>query len=222
MIDKKRKKAVIFGTESFAEVVDYYLTMDSKYDIVAFTDESKKEEFKGRPVVPFDNVEKFYSPEEFELFVAIGARKMNNLRKQFMDATKEKGFKLLSYICSKSVYWGDKTSIEENVFVFENNTVQPFVSIGRGTILWSGNHIGHHSQIGTHCFITSHVVVSGHCKIGSQTFLGVNSTISDGIVVGEKNLIGPNSFIQKNTPNNAVYLSEPTKKFNKDSGVFFK
>ena len=36
-------------------------------------------------------------------------------------------------------------------------------SIGNNTIIWSGNHIGHHSKIGNNCFISSHVVVSGFC-----------------------------------------------------------
>ena len=36
------------------------------------------------------------------------------------------------------------------------------VRIGNDVVLWSGNHIGHDSTIGDHCFIASHVVVSGN------------------------------------------------------------
>ena len=51
--------------------------------------------------------------------------------------------------------------IGENCFIFEDNTIQPFVKIGDDVVLWSGNHIGHHAEIGDHCFISSHVVISG-------------------------------------------------------------
>ena len=55
----------------------------------------------------------------------------------------------------------------DNCFILEDNTVQPFVRIGSNVTLWSGNHIGHDSTIGDHCFISSHVVVSGHVDIGT-------------------------------------------------------
>lgn len=67
----------------------------------------------------------------------------------------------------------------DNCFVFENQTIQPFVKIGNDVIIWSGNHIGHHSMIGDHCFISSHVVISGNVKIEPYCFLGVNSSIRD-------------------------------------------
>ena len=34
---KKTKKAILFGTSGQAEVMDYLLTVDSEYEIVAFT-----------------------------------------------------------------------------------------------------------------------------------------------------------------------------------------
>ena len=55
--------------------------------------------------------------------------------------------------------------------------MQPFVRIGSNVTLWSGNHIGHDSTVGDHCFISSHVVVSGHVEIGRNCFIGVNATL---------------------------------------------
>jgi acyl-[acyl carrier protein]--UDP-N-acetylglucosamine O-acyltransferase len=69
-----------------------------------------------------------------------------------------------------------KYPIGENCFIFEDNTIQPFVRIEDNVILWSGNHIGHHSTIKSHNFISSHVVVSGQCTIEPNCFIGVNST----------------------------------------------
>ena len=65
--------------------------------------------------------------------------------------------------------------------------------------LWSGNHIGHDSTIGDHCFISSHVVVSGHVDVGPSCFIGVNATLRNSIAIGERTLIGAGAVIMKNT-----------------------
>ena len=218
------KKSVIFGTGGFAEVVSFLLSRDSEYEVVGFTatgDSINADEVFEKPLVPFETVEQVYSPTEHHLFIAVGYAKLNQLRARFCAEAKAKGYHLLSYISSKCTYWGSE-KIGDNVFIFEDNTIQPFVSIGNGSILWSGNHIGHHSSIGEYCFITSHVVVSGHCSIGSYSFLGVNATISEDTKVGQSNLIGPGSLIQKDTGRGEVYVAERTKKFPKDSSRFFR
>lgn len=220
---EKTKKAIIFGTARFAEVVDFYLTHDSEYEVAAFTvsGNDSLDSFCGKPVVSFEDVQKKYSPAEYEMFVAIGCRKMNLLRQDFCKDARNKGYKLLSYICSKAICW-EKDKIGDNVFVFENNVIQPFVSIGDGTILWSGNHIGHHSTIGEYCFITSHVVISGDCIIKDRCFIGVNATFHDGLTIGEATLIGAGSLISENTEDNSVYLTKATDKHKARSERFFK
>ena len=71
------------------------------------------------------------------MFVAVGYRKLNQLREQYCAEARAKGYRLLSYLCSKATHWGD-TRLGDNVFVFEDNTLQPFVQIGNGTILLEG------------------------------------------------------------------------------------
>lgn len=151
------KRAILFGTGSFAEVVDFYLGADSDYRVEAFTvsaDALASPSFLGRPVTPFETVEAIYPPAEYDMFVAVGYAKLNRVRERFCGEARAKGYRLLNYVCSKATQWG-RTEMGDNIFVFEDNSLQPFTAIGDGTILWSGNHIGHHSRIGRHCFITS-------------------------------------------------------------------
>ena len=218
------KSAVVFGTGSFAELVRFYLTRDSDYEVVAFTatgDAIRQSEFRGLPVIAFEEIEEAYPPDDHEMFIAIGYKQLNRVREGFVNEAKAKGYALLSYISSKASCWGD-TKIGENCFIFEDNTIQPFVTIGDDTILWSGNHVGHHSSIGPHCFITSHVVISGHCQVGSHCFIGVNATIADDTAIADRNIIGPGTLIQKDTGPDEVYVAERTKKFAKDSSRFFR
>lgn len=211
-------KVVIFGTGSFAELVHFYLTHDSDHQVVAFTasrNQIGKTEFCGLPVVAFEDVGRMYPPGGYKMYVAVGYRKVNRVRAALYEEAKGKGYELVTYVSSRCTNWAK--SIGDNCFIFEDNTVQPFVTIGNDVVLWSGNHIGHHSTIEDHCYVTSHVVVSGHVRIGPYCFLGVNATLRDSITIAESCVIGAGALIMKSTAPKQVYLGERTKPFAKTS-----
>ena len=209
------KKIVVFGTGLFAEVVHEYLENDPRYKIAAFTADSDyvggDEKFLGKPLIPFEEVDTHYPPEEHLMFIAIGYSRVNRVRKKKFLEAKRKGYKLLTYVSPHAFLWRT-VKLGENVFVFENNVVQPFVEIGDNTILWSGNHIGHHTKIGSHVFISSHVVISGNCRVGDHTFMGVNSTVIEGIKIAHDNIIGASTLIIEDTEPGGVYVGMPAKK----------
>jgi sugar O-acyltransferase (sialic acid O-acetyltransferase NeuD family) len=207
------RKVVIFGTASFAQCVYFYLTHDSDHEVVAFTAHQnllQEKEFMGLPVVPFERVEQEFPPDAFAMYLAVGAKNVNRVRATIYADAKRKGYTLISYMSSKCTHWGD-TRIGDNCFIFEDNTIQPFVTVGNNVVIWSGNHIGHNATIGDHCFITSHVVISGHVRVGPYSYLGVNATIRDNINIGEACIIGAGALIMKSTKDRQVYIGERTK-----------
>lgn len=203
---------MIFGTGSFAEVAHFYFTHDSDYDVVAFTADAshvQQEELLGLPVVAFEEVAERFPPASAEMFIAVGYAGVNRVRAERYDRAKELGYRLATYVSSKATTWPG-LDVGDNSFVFEDNTIQPFVHIGNDVVLWSGNHIGHHSTIGDHCFVTSHVVVSGNVTVGPNCFLGVNATIRDSIEIGEACVIGAAAVIMKSTGDREVYAPART------------
>jgi len=61
----KYNKLIIFGTSSFAEIAHEYFSYDSGYKVEAFTVEKDfmtSSSFKDKELVPFEEVEKKYSP----------------------------------------------------------------------------------------------------------------------------------------------------------------
>lgn len=213
------KKVIIFGVLDTAELAHYYLTNDSPYVVEAFTvsrEYLKDPEFKPRgslrsyPVVPFEDLESIYPPSEYFFFVPMTGVKMNTIRKKIYEEGKKKGYEFISYVSSKATTFGNE--IGENCFILEDNTIQPFTSIGDNVVLWSGNHIGHHGRIDSHVFFTSHVVMSGHCHIKERAWIGVNATIRDFTTVGEGCLIAMGSLITKSTEDGSFYLGTPAKK----------
>jgi sugar O-acyltransferase (sialic acid O-acetyltransferase NeuD family) len=208
-----KKKIVIFGPGDFGQVVHFYLTHDSPYEVVAFTahrDKIKKNELFELPVIPFEDLEIQYSPAKYSMFIAIPYTNLNQTRAKIFEEAKKKGYELITYVNSKAITW-EGVEIGENCFILENNVIQPFVKIGNDVIIWSGNHIGHHTVIKDHCFLASHVVISGKVIIEPYCFLGVNSTIRDGINIASKNVIGAGAVILKGTKENEVYLNNSTE-----------
>lgn len=198
----KTKKLILFGDSAFAEIAYEYFTYDSEYEVVAFTvtkEFLKKEILFDLPVIAFEEIQTNYPPGAHEMHIALVYNNMNRIRIQFYNEAKQKGYTLASYISSRSFVWKN-VELGDNCFVFEDNTIQPFVKIGNDNVFWSGNHIGHHSVIGSHNFISSHVVISGFCTIGSSNFMGVNSTMGNNLAIGDDCLIG-----------SAVHIIRPVK-----------
>jgi sugar O-acyltransferase (sialic acid O-acetyltransferase NeuD family) len=207
------KKIIVFGISDAAQLSHYYFTHDSNWDVEAFSVDSaylpEDKVFCGLPVVPFENVENIYPPDKYSFFVALGYSNLNQVRKEKYQAAKAKGYELVSYVSSKATVLNDGL-IGENCFILEDNTIQPFVSIGNNVTLWSGNHIGHHTRIDDHCFLASHIVVSGRVHIQESCFIGVNATFRDHITVGEKCIIGAGSLILSNVDGGGVYVGSAT------------
>ena len=220
----KRKKLVIIGDSAFAEVAYECFTHDSSYEVVGFSVESSylsMNEMFGLPIISFENIEDHFSPDEVEFYAALVYSQLNRLRTRLYKAAKAQGYKPASYISSRAFVWNN-VEIGEHCFIFENNTIQPFVRIGSNVVLWSGNHIGHHSTIQDNCFIASHVVVSGFCDIGRSTFIGVNATLANNIVIGEDNWIGPGVTIVRNTEPNQLFKGEQPEPAKISALRFFK
>ena len=209
-----KKSLVIFGSGDIAQLAHFYFSSDSEYEVVAFTvnaDYMEDVVFCGLPVIAFEEIASRYSPEQYELFIALSYSKLNAVRKEkYLDA-KEMGYRLASFISSRATVLNDGR-IGENCFIFEDNTIQPFVTIGNNVTLWSGNHIGHHSTIKDHCFIASHVVISGGVEIGEQCFIGVNATLRDHIKVGEKCVIGASALLLADAEPKGVYIGAATER----------
>lgn len=207
------KSLVVVGTGPFAEIAALYFETFQRREIVAHAVSERpvgQRSFRGRPLVDFPQLLEEYPPDRVDCFVAIGYRNMNRHRMRVAEHLMSDGYNLATFVHPSVNIWPD-SRIGTNVFIFEDNTVQPFVDIGDGSVLWSGNHIGHHSVVGRYVFIASHVVVSGSCRIGDGVFLGVNSTIHDGVTIGEFALIGAGALISRDVSDRAVVSPAATR-----------
>jgi sugar O-acyltransferase (sialic acid O-acetyltransferase NeuD family) len=150
------------------------------------------------------------------MFIAIAYGRMNRDRAGTYARARDLGYTLMSYVSSKCTFLTDEP-VGDNCFILEDNTIQPFVTIGSNVTIWSGNHIGHDSVIEDHCYIASHVVVSGHVRVGAYSFIGVNATLRNSITLAPQTLVGAGAVIMKDTIAKGVYLPKRAELFRLNS-----
>ena len=200
-------KIIIFGTGEFAQEIFQYIEKFSKLKVVAFTIHKefiKEKKLYEKPIIPFEEIENNYSPNEVSMIICIGFSKMNKKRERVFLEVKKKNYKLENFIHPSNYIW-DELEIGENCIILENNVIRPHVKIGNNVIIENNNVISHHCIIKDNCYITSQAIVAGHVTIESNCFLGINCTIRNRIKIEKESLIGAGAVILKNTKEKEVY-----------------
>ena len=206
---------VVFGTGAFAELADYYFTHDSDHVVSAFTVDAayaREPTFRGRPVVAFEEVHRSFPPSTHGMFVAVGLRNVNGARARKTAEAEAKGYRLVSFLSSKADVGRDMI-LKPNTMIMERAGIQPFVEIGRNTIVWSMTRIGFHTRIGDHCWLVS-PIFGESVTVGDYTFVGLNATVAPGVHIGRSNVIGAGALIVRDTKDDEVYrgaVSRPAR-----------
>lgn len=208
-----RRRLVLVGAGEFAQIACEYFEHDSPYEVAAFSVEREylsQPTLADRPVVEYETLEDSYPAKDYDVFVAIPASQLNRLRTRFYHDARRRGYRLATYVSSRAFVWRNAV-VGDNCFIFENNVIQPFVTIGNNCILWSGNHVGHRTILRDNVFVASHAVISGYCDIGENCFIGVNATFNDQVKVAQDNVIGAGALVTRDTEPGRIYVGSPAR-----------
>lgn len=210
---------VIFGAADMARMAHHAFTHDSPHDVAGFVVDRefrRGDHFLGLPLSDWEDASVAYPPADFTMFVAIGYTRMNAVRREKYAAAKAAGYRLASYVSSHCRYLSSAPP-GDNCMIFEDTTIQPFVTIGNNVTVWSGSVIAHDSVIEDHCFLAPRVAVAGHVRVGERSFVGINATIRNSVTIAPQTLVGAGAVIVKDTTPKGVYLSVPARLSGKSS-----
>lgn len=193
------KKIIIFGLTDLALRVSHHILQDSQYEVVAYTVERKymQEQFLNKPVVPFENIEKYYPPESFGMLICVGYTSMNKVRERIFSEAKVKGYRIMSYIHPTATISTD--TMGEGTIIFERVIIGQFVKLGAMNVFDIGTVISHHSEIGDFNYFAPSVAMAGYATVGKNCFFGVNSTIRNKVSISDYTLVGAGCYISKDT-----------------------
>lgn len=205
-------KVVIYGTGHHAELVAQEMKRYKLYDVVAFTVKKEyfnKTELNGLAVVPYEGLNENFPPEDFKLFIAIGAQYVNRARENIFKEAKKLGYTLANYINPGSLL-PENLIVGENVYIDISCGISEFVEIGDNVTIITSK-IGHHCKIGDNSFISGSIL-AGNVKVEKNVFIGLGSSIGPNITLGHHTVIGVGCAITKNTDPASVYLNKSTEK----------
>jgi sugar O-acyltransferase (sialic acid O-acetyltransferase NeuD family) len=224
MTSAQTKLVIFFGIGKIAEVIHYYATEECNINIAAFVVDKKyksTDSFLGLPVIDFEEVQKLFPPEQFDMFIAIGYHEMNSLRELKCNEAIDKGYTLINII-SPNCKLPKHTKIGYNCFIMPPAIIHPCVSIGNNVFVWSGGLIGHHSIINDNVWITSCANIGGNVSIGKNTFIAINATIGHSVAIGANCFLGANSLVTKKLEDDKVVIAESSKPIKLTSKQFLK
>lgn len=194
------KNIIIFGNGDFARLLKYYIDIDDKREVEAFTVDRKyidRTEFYGKPVEAFEEIERKYPPDQYEILIAIGNSKMNTVREDIFRKCKAKGYTIASYIHSScSVHSED---IGEGNILLENCLIYPYARIGSGNLLWDHVLISHDCTVGDFNTFSSYADLCGYVKIGNNGYFGKHCILNDFMEIADYTLVGAAAYAKKNT-----------------------
>ena len=181
------KPLVIFGAGPFSELMLHHFREDTGAEVVALTvdrDYIGTSQLHGLPVLAFEDLENTFPPDRYDLFFAIGYKRMRD-RERMFHRVQSRGYKLVNFVSSHSLVQGLQGMGDNNV-VIGNAVIEPYCMIGHNNIFWSGAVVCHGSRVGNHNFLAAGTILGGDCHVGDRCFLGFGATVLDKVNIATR------------------------------------
>lgn len=218
------KEVIVFGAGKIAEVVYDYLSRDSDLRVAAFCVDAayrRDEQFLGLPLVSFEEAPQRFSPDRFQMVMALGYHECNALRRRKFAEAGEAGYRFASYVSSRA-WVGGSATIGEGSVILDQVSVEPKAAVGRNVMLWSGAVVGHHAQVGDHVWAAAASAIGGGALLGEGCFLGLGAIVGHEVTLGQRCLIGANSFVGKDAGDKSVLLAPEAMPHRLDVDYFLR
>ncbi len=214
---------IIFGVETFAEQL-YDFMQEGNQKVAGFCiDSAYMPDYKkkyGLPVVPYEDLEKYFSPDEYGIIFAIGYSQMNKLRKDHIEDAKRRGYNIESYIHPSAIVNAEKMGYGN--IVMEGVIIGQGVCVGNGNVFWPDSHVAHHTIVGDYNFFTISSVVAGNVNVSNQCVFGANCTVKNSLSIAEGTLVGAGAYLSQSTEPWSVYVPARSYKLEGKSSLDFK
>lgn len=192
------KKIVIYGSVDFADIMEYYLIEDCKWEVAAFTVDRKycaEISHNNLPVVPFDELISKYPPDQFAVVIGVIGSHMFSDRENIYLNVKKAGYELPNIVHSTASV--SAKEMGDGNIIMDNVTIGPYVTMGNNNIIWPNVSIAHHNKIGNNNQFAGCSSTIGMTEIADNCFIGNNCTIYRKIA--SFTFVGAGAYVAKDT-----------------------
>ncbi len=200
---------VIYGNSQIAEVAFARFSRCPQYTVRGFTVDAAlldKPSLHGLPVVPFEQVQRFFPPESVYIYVAVGPVQACRVRADRFESARRCGYRFASHV-ETGAFIDPTAMLGENCWIGHGAFVGAYAKLGSNLVVATQAVISHHCVVEDHCFLTLGCMVSGSVRIGARTFIGANATIRDRVVLGEGSIVGAGATIRRDTEPGSVHAA---------------
>lgn len=192
---------LIVGNGDYAVMISNYFKNTMNVRVDGFTvkkDIITKETINGMPVIPAEDIQKRYSPDNCRLIMGIGYRNMNQIKQKEFQRYKDKGYDFVNYIHPTAIIEKDVV-IGEGNNIFEGVIIQSGVRIGNANLIYGGVCVSHGVIMGSFNSLSVKACIAGCTHVGNNCFIGANSTVRDHITVADYTLVGAGTYLSKDS-----------------------
>lgn len=180
-----KRKLVIFGNNSFAEMVAHHFAEQADREVVAFTAHEKfitDSRLGSRPLLPFENIADEFAPADHEFFVALEHGRQNVGRTEIAADAAALGYRLASFI-SPTAHVSSQARLGEHCLVLENTVMQHGVEIGANNLVFANSFFGQSCRVGANNYLGSGFFADRFAQIGKFSVFGSQVRIAESILI---------------------------------------
>lgn len=179
------RKLIVFGNNSFAEMVAHYFETEAQREVAGFTAHQRfitAQQLAGKPLVPFEAVTAEYAPAEHDIFVALEHGRQNVGRAEVLSEARAKGYLPASFI-SPAARVSAAAQIGEHCLVLEGAVIQHGAVIGENNLVFANAFFGQSSRVGAHNYFGSGFFADRLVHIGSFSTFGSHVRVAESVAV---------------------------------------
>ena len=205
-----RNDVIIYGIGPFAALMAGYFEEEGAGRVAGYTVDRPfltVQSYLGLPVVEFESAESVWAPAKFDMFVAVGYKRMRN-RQIMYEKAKKKGYALRNFISQRAI-------LSHGVELGDNNTVmpgvhlEPNVKIGNNNIIWCDTLVGHEARVGNHNYVSGKCVIAGGCTMGDLCFSGNGVITIDSLILRDESHLIAGAVVMRDTDCGTKYIGNP-------------
>ncbi len=201
------RQVLIWGTGEVANVLVHLIHETELFDVVGLCVDNEfwRDGMKvcGIDVMRFNEAIDKFPPNEVEVMVAVGFKRLNGVRREILDRFISLGYSPVSFIHPSS-YIAPSVRLGRHVLIMPKVVLEPGVKIGDNVFIWSGAVVCHDVRVEKDAFIAGGVVVGGGTVIGEGSFLGMNAVVRDHRSIGRGCVVGAGVYVRKDISDNHI------------------